>query len=195
MTIIHRSPLPDVDGSRRRRSRRTCSSAPGEHPDRARVRRRRHRSLRHVRRARRHDPSRRRPASRRAASAPVMCVGILAPNVPEYAAGVPRCGRPPAALTTTINPTYGAEEVRYQLNDAGARAARHRRAVPRHRAARRSRAPACVSSWCSATRPTATPSRRSPRCSTSRRWRPPRSPATTSRSCRTRVARRGCRRA
>ena len=46
-------------------------------------------------------------------------VGILAPNLPEYAVvfhGAVTAG----GLTTTINPTYGAEEIRYQLNDAGA---------------------------------------------------------------------------
>ncbi len=46
-------------------------------------------------------------------------LALMAPNMPEYAwvfhaAGV--CG----ATVTTINPTYGAEEVRFQLNDAGA---------------------------------------------------------------------------
>jgi 4-coumarate--CoA ligase len=46
-------------------------------------------------------------------------VAIMAPNVPEYAVvfhGAVTAG----GLTTTINPTYNAEEVRYQLNDAGA---------------------------------------------------------------------------
>ena len=46
-------------------------------------------------------------------------VGIMAPNVPEYAVvfhGAVTAG----GLTTTINPTYGAEEIRYQLDDAGA---------------------------------------------------------------------------
>src|SRR3954469_649418 len=46
-------------------------------------------------------------------------VGIMAPNVAEYAVafhGAVTAG----GFTTTINPTYGAEEVRYQLNDAGA---------------------------------------------------------------------------
>jgi len=47
-------------------------------------------------------------------------VGIMAPNIPDYAVvfhGAVTAG----GLTTTINPTYGADEVRYQLNDAGAR--------------------------------------------------------------------------
>ena len=47
-------------------------------------------------------------------------VGFMAPNLPEYAVvfhGAVTAG----GLTTTINPSYGAEEVRYQLNDAGAR--------------------------------------------------------------------------
>jgi 4-coumarate--CoA ligase len=46
-------------------------------------------------------------------------VGLMAPNLPEYAVvfhGAVTAG----GLTTTINPTYGAEEIRYQLNDAGA---------------------------------------------------------------------------
>jgi acyl-CoA synthetase (AMP-forming)/AMP-acid ligase II len=46
-------------------------------------------------------------------------VGIMAPNLPEYAVvfhGAVSTG----GLTTTINPTYGPDEVRYQLNDAGA---------------------------------------------------------------------------
>jgi len=46
-------------------------------------------------------------------------VGFMAPNLPEYAVvfhGAVTAG----GLTTTINPSYGAEEVRYQLNDAGA---------------------------------------------------------------------------
>lgn len=46
-------------------------------------------------------------------------IGIMAPNMPEYA--VVFHGVATAASTlTTINPTYGAEEVRFQLNDAGA---------------------------------------------------------------------------
>jgi acyl-CoA synthetase (AMP-forming)/AMP-acid ligase II len=46
-------------------------------------------------------------------------VGLMAPNVPEYAIvfhGVAVAG----GTVTTINPTYGAEEVRFQLQDAGA---------------------------------------------------------------------------
>ena len=45
---------------------------------------------------------------------------IMAPNVPEYAIAfhaVATLG----GVVTTINPTYTAEEVEYQLNDAGAR--------------------------------------------------------------------------
>ena len=47
------------------------------------------------------------------------CIGLMAPNMPEYAVvfhGVATA----AGIMTTINPTYGAEEVRFQLNDAGA---------------------------------------------------------------------------
>ncbi len=46
-------------------------------------------------------------------------VGLMAPNLPEYAVvfhGVAVAG----AAVTTINPTYGPEEVRHQLADAGA---------------------------------------------------------------------------
>jgi acyl-CoA synthetase (AMP-forming)/AMP-acid ligase II len=51
--------------------------------------------------------------------APGACVGLMAPNVPEYAIvfhGVAVAG----AAVTTINPTYGPAEVRFQLQDAGA---------------------------------------------------------------------------
>ncbi len=46
-------------------------------------------------------------------------VGLMAPNSPEYAIvfhGVAVAG----GTVTTINPIYGAEEVRFQLNDSGA---------------------------------------------------------------------------
>ncbi|MEM9565706.1 MAG: AMP-binding protein [Actinomycetota bacterium] len=46
-------------------------------------------------------------------------VGLMAPNLPDYAVvfhGTAVAG----GAVTTINPTYGAEEVRFQLNDAGA---------------------------------------------------------------------------
>lgn len=50
---------------------------------------------------------------------PGAVVGLMAPNVPEYAVvfhGAAVAG----GAVTTINPTYGAEEVRFQLLDAGA---------------------------------------------------------------------------
>jgi len=50
---------------------------------------------------------------------PGSCMGVMAPNVPEYMIvfhGVATAG----GTLTTINPTYGAEEVRFQLQDAGA---------------------------------------------------------------------------
>ncbi len=50
---------------------------------------------------------------------PGKVVGLMAPNVPEYAVvfhGVAVAG----GAVTTINPTYGAGEVRHQLQDAGA---------------------------------------------------------------------------
>ncbi|MXW98182.1 MAG: 4-coumarate--CoA ligase family protein [Acidimicrobiaceae bacterium] len=50
---------------------------------------------------------------------PGTTVAILAPNVPEYAIvfhGIALAG----GTVTTINPTYGPEEVRHQLTDAGA---------------------------------------------------------------------------
>jgi 4-coumarate--CoA ligase len=46
-------------------------------------------------------------------------LGLMAPNIPEYAIvfhGVAVAG----GTVTTVNPTYGAEEVRFQLQDAGA---------------------------------------------------------------------------
>jgi 4-coumarate--CoA ligase len=46
-------------------------------------------------------------------------LGLMAPNIPEYAVvfhGVAVAG----GTVTTINPTYGADEVRFQLQDAGA---------------------------------------------------------------------------
>lgn len=51
--------------------------------------------------------------------APGTVVGLMAPNLPEYAVvfhGVAVAG----GAVTTINPTYGPEEVRHQLQDAGA---------------------------------------------------------------------------
>ena len=50
---------------------------------------------------------------------PGKVVGLMAPNLPEYAVvfhGVAVAG----GAVTTINPTYGPEEVRHQLLDAGA---------------------------------------------------------------------------
>ena len=50
---------------------------------------------------------------------PGKVVGLMAPNLPEYAVvfhGVAVAG----AAVTTINPTYGPGEVKHQLNDAGA---------------------------------------------------------------------------
>ncbi|MDG2113760.1 MAG: AMP-binding protein, partial [Actinomycetota bacterium] len=46
-------------------------------------------------------------------------LGLMAPNIPEYAIvfhGAATAG----GAVTTINPTYGASEVRFQLQDAGA---------------------------------------------------------------------------
>ncbi|MEM7341288.1 MAG: AMP-binding protein [Actinomycetota bacterium] len=50
---------------------------------------------------------------------PGSVLGVMAPNVPAYAVvfhGAAVAG----GAVTTINPTYGASEVRYQLQDAGA---------------------------------------------------------------------------
>ena len=50
---------------------------------------------------------------------PGSCVALMAPNVPEYLTvfhGVATAG----AMLTTVNPTYGADEVRLQLIDASA---------------------------------------------------------------------------
>ncbi len=46
-------------------------------------------------------------------------VGIMAPNVPQYAI-VFHAVAVAGGTVTTINPTYGPDEVRFQLNDAGA---------------------------------------------------------------------------
>ncbi|MDH4277505.1 MAG: AMP-binding protein [Acidimicrobiia bacterium] len=46
-------------------------------------------------------------------------VGIMAPNIPEYAI-VFHAVAVAGGTVTTINPTYGVEEVAFQLNDAGA---------------------------------------------------------------------------
>ncbi|MEL6348535.1 MAG: AMP-binding protein, partial [Myxococcota bacterium] len=46
---------------------------------------------------------------------------LMAPNLPEYAVmfhGLAYCG----ATVTTLNPTYGAEEISYQLRDSNAKA-------------------------------------------------------------------------
>ena len=50
---------------------------------------------------------------------PGTTVALMAPNMPEYAVvfhGVAVAG----GTVTTVNPVYGADEVRFQLNDAGA---------------------------------------------------------------------------
>ena len=46
-------------------------------------------------------------------------VGLMAPNVPEYAIAF-HAVAVAGGTVTTINPTYGADEVRFQLNDSGA---------------------------------------------------------------------------
>ncbi len=46
-------------------------------------------------------------------------IGLMAPNLPEYAI-VFHAASVAGATVTTINPTYGPEEVQFQLNDAGA---------------------------------------------------------------------------
>ena len=46
-------------------------------------------------------------------------VGIMAPNIPEYAI-VFHAVAVAGGTITTINPVYGADEVRFQLNDSGA---------------------------------------------------------------------------
>ncbi len=50
---------------------------------------------------------------------PGAVLGIMAPNIPEYAVVFHSVGVAGATITT-INPTYGAEEVRFQLQDSGA---------------------------------------------------------------------------
>ena len=51
--------------------------------------------------------------------APGDTIALISPNIPEYAVvfhGAAVAG----GIVTTVNPTYNAEEIRYQLNDAGA---------------------------------------------------------------------------
>ncbi|MEM8925150.1 MAG: AMP-binding protein [Actinomycetota bacterium] len=50
---------------------------------------------------------------------PGSVLGIMAPNIPHYAVAFHGAAVAGGAVTT-INPTYGAGEVRYQLQDAGA---------------------------------------------------------------------------
>ncbi len=50
---------------------------------------------------------------------PGVSVGLMAPNMPEYTI-VFHAVAVAGGTVTTINPTYGAEEVRFQLNDANA---------------------------------------------------------------------------
>jgi acyl-CoA synthetase (AMP-forming)/AMP-acid ligase II len=50
---------------------------------------------------------------------PGLTLGLMAPNVPEYAI-VFHAAAVAGGTVTTINPTYGADEVRFQLKDAGA---------------------------------------------------------------------------
>ena len=60
-------------------------------------------------------------------------VAIMAPNLPEYAVlfhGVAWAG----GTVTPVNPSYTADELRFQLAELGRRAAGHRAAVPRDRA-------------------------------------------------------------
>ena len=55
----------------------------------------------------------------RGASGPGTVVAIMAPNMPEFAVGLPR-GRLGRGTVTTVNPTYTAAEVAHQLKDSGA---------------------------------------------------------------------------
>ena len=51
--------------------------------------------------------------------APGDTIALISPNIPEYVVvfhGAAVAG----GIVTTVNPTYNAEEIRYQLNDAGA---------------------------------------------------------------------------
>lgn len=50
---------------------------------------------------------------------PGSVLGLMAPNIPEYAIVFHAVATAGGAVTT-INPTYGANEVRFQLQDAGA---------------------------------------------------------------------------
>ena len=69
----------------------------------------------------------------------------MAPNVPEYAVafhGTVSAG----GAVTSVNPTYGAEETAFQLDDAGAQLLVTVAPVPRHCAWRLRRRPTCVAS-------------------------------------------------
>ena len=80
-------------------------------------------------------------------------LGLMAPNIPEYAIvfhGVAVAG----GTITTINPTYGAEEVRFQLQDAGASMLITVEHVRRDGAWRRSRGRTSPR-WCRSTASTA----------------------------------------
>ena len=85
-------------------------------------------------------------------------LGVMAPNLPEYAVlfhGVAMAG----GTITTINPTYTAPEVHHQLTDAGAALSGDDPDVPGGGDRAAPGAPASMPSSCSA-RPRAAP----PRC-------------------------------
>ena len=116
MTIIHRSPLPDVDlpdititeqlllRADELADKVAITDGKSSHYTFAQLRERIHQLA---------------GGLQQRGIAPGKTVGLMSPNVPEYAIvfhGVAVAG----AAVTTINPTYGAEEVRFQLKDAGA---------------------------------------------------------------------------
>ena len=115
--IIHRSPLPDVELPEVPITEYTLRAA-DPYPDRV--------ALIDGPSGRSYTYAQLRDAVHRFAGGlaargfqPGETLGLMAPNLPEYAIvfhGVAVAG----GTVTTINPTYGADEVRFQLLDAGA---------------------------------------------------------------------------
>ena len=115
-TIIHRSPLPDVEIPDQSITDCVFASV-AEHGGEVAITDGAGSSYTF---AALHDAARRLGGGLSARGVgPGTTVAILAPNVPEYAV-VFHAAALAGATVTTINPTYKAEEVRFQLNDASA---------------------------------------------------------------------------
>ncbi len=117
MTIIHTSPLPDVDIPAVTITSHVLRRAT-QQPDRV--------AIRNIAGTTSYTFSQLSDAIHSLAGGlqargfgPGNVVGLMAPNIPEYAVvfhGAAGAG----GAVTTVNPTYGADEVRFQLQDAGA---------------------------------------------------------------------------